>query len=126
MLDWQYGNNIENICYHLINLDKDEPTGSSEVDEVEIMDNILQQSGNFPVDDDVNIEYMSTTTAAQAICNLCNFLGMCPFIVSTSGVYLQKSDILENLEGHPIKVLNNQMIKKVKKLRQVSILTFFF
>ena len=43
--DWQYGNNIEDMCYYLINLDKDEPTGSSEVDDVEIMDNNLQQSG---------------------------------------------------------------------------------
>ena len=55
------GNNIEDICSDLINLDKDEPTGSSEVDEVEIMDNILQQSGNLQVhdedddEDDVNI-----------------------------------------------------------------------
>ena len=45
VFDWQYGNNIEDICYDLINLDKDEPTGSSEVDDVEIMDNNLQQSG---------------------------------------------------------------------------------
>ena len=82
-LDWQYGNIIEDICYDLINLDKDESTGSSEVDEVEIMDNILQQSGNLQVDDidDVNIEYISTTSTEQAICNICNFLGMCPLIV---------------------------------------------
>jgi hypothetical protein len=61
-------------------LDKDEPTGLSEVDEVEIMDNILQQSGNVQVDDvdDVNIEYIYTTSTAQAICN---FLGMCQLIV---------------------------------------------
>ena len=82
-LDWQYGNIIEDICYDLINLDKDESTGSSEVDEVEIMDNTLQQSGNVQVNDvdDVNIEYISTTSAVQAICNICNFLGMCPLIV---------------------------------------------
>jgi hypothetical protein len=69
-------------------LDKDEPTGSSEVDEVEIMDNILQQSGNVhgDDDDDVNIGCISTTSAGQAICNL---LGMCP-IDSASGIYLQK------------------------------------
>ena len=42
------------------------------------MDNILQQSGNLQVvvvdddDDDVNIEYVSTASAAQAICNICN------------------------------------------------------
>ena len=46
------GINVEDICSDLINFDKDEPTGSSEVDEVEIMDNILQQSGNLQVDDD--------------------------------------------------------------------------
>jgi hypothetical protein len=58
-------------------LDKDEPTESSEVDEVEIMDNILQQSGVQVVDVDVvdvvdvivNIEHLSTTSVAQAICN---------------------------------------------------------
>ena len=85
-------------------MDKDEPTGSSEVDEVEIMDNILQQSGNLQVDDDddddddVNIEYISTTSTAQAICNICNFLGMSSLIVSASGISLYKRDILENLE----------------------------
>ena len=36
----------------MINFDKDEPTGSFEDNEVEIMDNILQQSGNRQVDDD--------------------------------------------------------------------------
>ena len=78
MFDGQYDNNIEDICSDLINLDKDEPTGSSEVEEVEIMDNILQQSGNVQVvvdvvvivlDDDVNIEHISTTSVAKAICN---------------------------------------------------------
>ena len=66
------------------------------------MDNILQQSGNVQVDDvdDVNIEYISNVSAVQAICNICNFLGMCP-IDSASGIYLQKSDILENLEEQP-------------------------
>jgi hypothetical protein len=39
-------------------LDKDDPTGSSEVDEVEIMNNILQQSGNLQVVDDDDIEYI--------------------------------------------------------------------
>jgi hypothetical protein len=71
-------------------LDKDEPTGSSEVDEAKIMDNILQQSGNVQVDDndDVNIEYISTTSAAQAICNL--QLSRNVPIDSASGIYLQK------------------------------------
>ena len=78
MFDGQYDNNIEDICSDLINLDKDEPTGSSEVEEVEIMDNILQQSGNVQavvdvvvivLDDDVNIEHISTTSVAKAICN---------------------------------------------------------
>ena len=88
-LDWQYGNIIEDICYDLINLDKDESTGSSEVDEVETMDNTLQQSGNVQVNDvdDVNIEYISTTSAVQAICNICNFLGMCPLIVHQEFTY---------------------------------------
>jgi hypothetical protein len=60
-------------------LDKDEPSGSSEVDEVDLMDNILQQSGNVQFvavvvdDDNVNMEYISTDSAAQAICNSCNF-----------------------------------------------------
>ena len=74
---------MKDICYDLINLDNNESTGSTEVDEIEIMDNILQQSGNVQVDDvdDVNIEYISTTSTAQAICNICNFLGMCPLIV---------------------------------------------
>ena len=83
VFNWQFDNIIEDICYDLINSDKDESTGSSEVDEVEIMGNILQQSGNVQVDDvdDVNIEYISTTSTAQAICNICNFLGMCPLIV---------------------------------------------
>jgi hypothetical protein len=68
-------------------LDKDESTGSSEVDEVEIMDNILQQSGNIQVDDNdndadnVNTEFISTASVAQAICNICNFLGICPLVV---------------------------------------------
>ena len=35
MFDGQYDNNIEDICSDLINLDKDEPTGSSEVEEVD-------------------------------------------------------------------------------------------
>ena len=85
----QYGIIIEDICYDLINLDNDEPTGSSEVDEVEIMDNILQQSGTVQVDevDDVNIEYLSTTSTVQAICNICNFLGMCPLIVNQVFTY---------------------------------------
>ena len=65
------------------------------------MDNILQQSGNVQVDndddDDVNMEYVPTASAAQASCNVCNFLGMST-IDSASGVYLQKSDILENLD----------------------------
>jgi hypothetical protein len=80
-------------------LDNNEPTGSSESDEVQIMDNILQQSGNVQVDndDDVNMEYVPTASAAQASCNICNFLGMSP-IDSASGIYLQKSDILENLD----------------------------
>ena len=70
MFDGQYDNNIEDICSDLINLDKDEPTGSSEVDEVEIMDNILKQSGNLQVVVVVVviIEYISTTSAGQAIC----------------------------------------------------------
>ena len=98
VVNWQYCNNIEDIFYDLINLDKDEPNGSSEVDEVNLMDNILQQSRNLHVDDDdVNIEYTSTTSVAQAICN---FLGMCS-IDSASGIYLQKRDILENLEEQP-------------------------
>ena len=106
VFNWQYGNHIEDICHDLINLDKDESTGSSEVDEVEIMDNILQQSGNVQVDDNdddadnVNIEYISTTSVAQAICNICNFLWMCPLVVHQV-FYLQKSDILENLEEQP-------------------------
>ena len=67
------------------------------------MDIFLQQSGNVQDDnddddDDVNIEYISTTSTAQAICNICSFLGMCP-INSASGIYLQKSDILENLKA---------------------------
>ena len=88
-LDWQYGNIIEDICCDLINLDKDKSTGSSEVDEVEIMDNILQQSGNVQVDDvdDVIVEYISTTSTVQAICNICNFLGMCPLIVNQVFTY---------------------------------------
>jgi hypothetical protein len=71
-------------------LEKDEPTGSSEVDEVEIMDNILQQSGNAQDDDNHDDdEYISTASAAQPNCNICNFLGTCP-IDSASGIYLQK------------------------------------
>ena len=127
----QYGIIIEDICYDLINLDNDEPTGSSEVDEVEIMDNILQQSGNLQVhdddedeDDDVNIEYVSIASAAQAICNICNFLGACP-TDSASGVYKRKSDILENLDELHKRVLKDQMVEKLEKLKQTSILSFF-
>ena len=124
------GINVEDICSDLINFDKDEPTGSSEVDEVEIMDNILQQSGNLQVDDDededddVNIEYVSTASAAQAICNICNFLGTCP-TDSASGIYKRKSDILENLEELHKRVLKDQMVEKLEKLKQTSILSFF-
>jgi hypothetical protein len=39
-------------------LDKDKPTGSSEVDEVEIMYNILQQLGNLVIVDDDDDEYI--------------------------------------------------------------------
>jgi hypothetical protein len=125
LFDWQYGNNIQDIWYDLINLDKDEPTGSSEVDEVEIMDNILQQSENVQVDDDddddVNIEYISTTSTAQAICN---FLGVYP-IDSVSDIYLQKCDILENQEVQPKHVLKYQMVRKLEKLKWTSIFSFF-
>ena len=74
-------------------MDKDEPTGPSKVDEVEIMDNSVQQSGNVQVDDvdDANIEYISTTSTAQAICNICNFLGMCPLIVHQVFTYKKVS-----------------------------------
>ena len=101
---------------------------SAEVDEVEIMDNILQQSGNLQVDDDdddvVNIEYVSTASAAQAICNICNFLGTCP-TDSASGVYKQKSYILENLEELLKCFLKDQIVEKLEKLKQTSILSFF-
>ena len=123
------GINVADICSDLINFDKDEPTGSSEADEVEIMGNILQQSGNLQVDDDdddvVNIEYVSTASAAQAICNICNFLGMCS-TDSASGVYKQKSYILENLEELLKCFLKDQMVEKLEKLKQTSILSFFF
>ena len=127
------GINVEDICSDLIKLDQDEPTGSSEVDEVKFMDNILQQSGNLQVDDDnddnndddvVNIEYVSTASAAQAICNICNFLRTCP-TDSALGVNKQKSDILENLEELHKCVLKDQMVEKLEKLKQTSILSSF-
>ena len=86
------------------------------------MDNILQQSGNLQVvvvdddDDDVNIEYVSTASAAQAICNICIFLRTCP-TDSALGVKKQKVDILENLEELHKCILKDQMVKKFEKLK---------
>ena len=72
----------------------------------------------------INIEYISTASAAQAIFNICNFLGMCP-TDSASGVYKQKSDFLENLDELHKRVLTDQMVEKLEKLKQTSILSFF-
>ena len=72
----------------------------------------------------INIEYISTASAAQAIFNICNFLGMCP-TDSASGVYKQKSDILENLEELHKLILKDQKVEKLEKLKQTSILSFF-
>ena len=53
-----------------------------------------------------------------------NFLGMCP-IYSAFGVHSQKSDILEDLEEKPKEALTEQMVQKLEKLKQTSILSFF-
>ena len=80
VFNWQYGNHIEDIYHDLINLDKDEPTGSSGVDEVEIMDNILQQSGESSgcccccCHHWICINYFCRTSYLQI------FWGMCPLI----------------------------------------------
>ena len=48
-----------------------------------------------------------------------------PHWYSASGVDIQKSDILENLYKLHKCVLKDQMVKKLEKLKQISILSFF-
>jgi hypothetical protein len=122
---------LHETCEDLINLDKDEPCGSSHVDHDDIVKEALEQYGIHISDgasdadcDDEPIELIPEKDVIESIVLLRTYLSNCNSGTDLES-YISRNNVLDHLSQTQKHVLKEQKRKQIESLVQPTITSFF-